>query len=476
MASSPLPPLVRPRWKIPSPSTQGPLDVVPGNTLSCDNGPGTPQKESAWFRRFDLGTEDRYGDMAVNSVTFGVDRLVPVSGDSVTVRVRVYSYPKDAVLTSAGLEDVPYAQALVALAHVSPARLAVAYPLDENASRLAIDPATRDAVVEIYYPGTVVGERFTVGSNQEDETASGYVRYADCGGLSEISELSTLPNGYSQVRPVMTLGGWDAGILADGDHDGVPDDPEADLCPEVQGPSGGDYPGCPLLTRTISASYAAGAITGEVGVVDPTADLAGACLPTQVRAFTMLHGAAVQVGTADTATDGSYVLTVPGGLAAGSTYVVTTERYLDGDVAVCKAAESARRQVPTPVAPPDVVQPLAPHPAPAASVAPALSGVKLTKQVIHAVGSRATPRATQVKLALNVAAGVVITVKGISAATGKTVKATVSKSLAAGASSIRFTARLGTKKLPPGTYRVAVKATNASGSATARAGRLTIKP
>ena len=109
-------------------------------------------------------------------------------------------------------------------------------------------------------------------------------------------------------------------------------------------------------------------------------------------------------------------------------------------------------------------------------MAPALSGVKLTKQVIHAVGSRATPRATQVKLALNVAAGVVITVKGISAASGKTVKATVSKSLAAGASSIRFTARLGTKKLPPGTYRVAVKATNASGSATARAGRLTIKP
>lgn len=121
------------------------------------------------------------------------------------------------------------------------------------------------------------------------------------------------------------------------------------------------------------------------------------------------------------------------------------------------------------------MEPVAPLP-PVTPVAPALSGAKLTKKVIHVVGSRATPRATQVKLGLNVAAGVVVTVKGTSAATGKKVKATVSKAVAAGASAVKLTARVGKKTLPPGIYRVKVRATNVAGADTASAGRLRIKP
>ncbi len=459
---------------------QGSDTVEPGNTAYCDNGEQTKQNESSWFRRFDLDTEGIYGDFTVNSVMFGIDKLKVAAGKTdVTVRVRVYRYPSESTLTSAALQDADYVQALTGLAALTEDRHAFVFPIDQtNGSQLRIDPSTDDAVVEVHYAGDVDGERFTIGSNREQESAPGYMRYADCFGLAEISDLSTLPNGLSQVRPVISLEGLDTGFLSDRDRDDVPDDPDVDVCPDVKGLPGGEHTGCPVLTRTVTASYVGGAITGQVGVVVPNPAPVGACLSTQVRAFTVLNGAAVQVGaTTDTATDGSYSLAVPGGLAEGSTYFVSTDGFFDADLAVCAAAESTRNQVPTvTVAPPGGgVEPVAPLP-PVTPVAPALSGVKLTKKVIHVVGSRATPRATQVKLGLNVAAGVVVTVKGTSAATGKKVKATVSKAVAAGASAVKLTARVGKKTLPPGIYRVKVRATNVAGADTASAGRLRIKP
>ena len=233
-----------------------------------------------------------------------------------------------------------------------------------------------------------------------------------------------------------------------------------------------------MLERTVTASYAGGAITGQVRVLGPNQAPAGACLPTHVRAFDIRGGIAVKIGaTTQTTADGSYSLAVPGGLAAGSTYVVTTERYLDGNVAVCAAAESTRNQVPAAVAPPGGgVEPTAPLPPPAASVAPTLSGVQLTKKVIHVVGSDARPRATKVKLRLNVAATVVVKVKGTAKATGKKVVARFSRALAPGGSALKLTAKIGKKKLPPGSYRVTVRATNTVGSTTATAGRLKVKP
>ncbi len=112
-----------------------------------------------------------------------------------------------------------------------------------------------------------------------------------------------------------------------------------------------------------------------------------------------------------------------------------------------------------------------------AQLAPAFSGVKLTKRVIHVVGSRVKPRVTKLKLRLNVAASVVVKVRGTSKATGKKVVARLPKTTqAAGASTIKLTGKVGKKRLPPGTYTVTVRATNPIGTATASAGRLKVKP
>ena len=109
-------------------------------------------------------------------------------------------------------------------------------------------------------------------------------------------------------------------------------------------------------------------------------------------------------------------------------------------------------------------------------VGPVLWGVKLTRKAIHVVTARATPRSTKLKLGLNVTAKVVVAIKGTSKATGKKVKAKLVLTLAAGASSIKLTGKVGTKRLPPGRYTVLVRATNPAGAATANAGRLRLKP
>ena len=74
------------------------------------------------------------------------------------------------------------------------------------------------------------------------------------------------------------------------------------------------------------------------------------------------------------------------------------------------------------------------------------------------------------------AATVVVKVKGTAKATGKKVVARLSRTLPAGASTIKLTAKVGTKRLPPGSYRVSVRATTTIGSTTATAGRLKVKP
>ena len=112
-----------------------------------------------------------------------------------------------------------------------------------------------------------------------------------------------------------------------------------------------------------------------------------------------------------------------------------------------------------------------------------LSGVKLTKKIIHVAGSRLKPRATKVRLSLNVAATVLVKVKGTTKATsdgevtGKKVLAKLTTTLGRGWL-LDQADRQGsaTKRLPPGVYRVSVRATNALGATTATAGKLRISP
>ena len=58
-----------------------------------------------------------------------------------------------------------------------------------------------------------------------------------------------------------------------------------------------------------------------------------------------------------------------------------------------------------------------------------MTGVKLTKKTIHVLKSDDKPRGTKLKLTLNVDAKVVVKLKRTQKVEGKTVKATLTKSL-----------------------------------------------
>jgi hypothetical protein len=118
--------------------------------------------------------------------------------------------------------------------------------------------------------------------------------------------------------------------------------------------------------------------------------------------------------------------------------------------------------------------------APAGSVAssnvttlPVLSELSLTNTQIHAVGAEGTalPKRTKLKLTLNVDALVRIRVKaidpyGLSRAFNVT--------LPAGPSAVTFSARVDGTRLPPGGYKVVVKAHSADGSSDKKFLRLKI--
>ena len=105
---------------------------------------------------------------------------------------------------------------------------------------------------------------------------------------------------------------------------------------------------------------------------------------------------------------------------------------------------------------------------------PTLSGVKLTKKTIHVVGSDDKPRATRLKVSLNVDATVVVKLKRTAKVDGKAVKAKLSSAMKAGQRAIRLTSKVGGKKLVAGSYRVSVRATNAVGSSTVKTVKLKV--
>lgn len=125
--------------------------------------------------------------------------------------------------------------------------------------------------------------------------------------------------------------------------------------------------------------------------------------------------------------------------------------------------------IPPPVPPPAPTS--TPHPT---QLKPTLAGVKLTRNTIHVVTSDESPRSTKLKLTLNTDSTVKIVLKRTQKVDGKAVKAKVSKALVKGAAAIKLTAKIGSKKLPPGTYVVAVTATNSVGTSAATKVRLKI--
>jgi hypothetical protein len=100
---------------------------------------------------------------------------------------------------------------------------------------------------------------------------------------------------------------------------------------------------------------------------------------------------------------------------------------------------------------------------PATVPEPVLSHLSLTEPKIHAVGVRGTglPKRTHLQLTLNVASLVRIRVKAIDP---YGLRRAFNVELPAGASSVPISARVDGTKMPPGGYKVVVKAHNSVGS------------
>ncbi len=125
-----------------------------------------------------------------------------------------------------------------------------------------------------------------------------------------------------------------------GDDDGDEILNEDDSCPSVQGPPDDpDYPGCPTLGRTVSASYADGTITGEVSTPGTNA-----CAQPQTLSILRQDGLGETVET-DTEADGTF--SVQWVLPAGAEFVVTAPRVLDATrKGICATAASEPVVVP----------------------------------------------------------------------------------------------------------------------------------
>ena len=136
----------------------------------------------------------------------------------------------------------------------------------------------------------------------------------------------------------------------DVDGDGVVD--RDDECVGVPGGVAGSQPGCPTLSRTVTASYAAGAVTGQVTVTNPGDAPAGACTPGTVEIYRLgAGGAQALAGSATTAPDGGYHVVLADALLPGTSYVARAPGFVDLGRATCAAAESPTGGLPVPPPP-----------------------------------------------------------------------------------------------------------------------------
>jgi hypothetical protein len=167
--------------------------------------------------------------------------------------------------------------------------------------------------------------------------------------------------------------------------------------------------------------------------------------------------------------------------------VATWTRY-DGVSAIVQAAEidplapptdspspSSTPSASTATAVPTTTPPTTAGPTSAPAIPPLLRHVRLTSSTIHVKGSDESPKVTKLKLTLNTDAGVTVKLKRTMKVDGKTVKASLTKALEKGAAAIKLTSKIGSKKLPPGTYQVTVTAKNGVGTSVATTLKLTIR-
>ncbi len=246
------------------------------NSSICRN--GDSQTPSSWFRRFSLDSVAEGEVFNATSITFGVQSItLPAGMSSLKVRARIYRFPADGrhLFSWDDLSRAEFVGATATLTSSDGPLKSVTVTSDFGSY-----DRSDDMVVEIFYAGSVPGERFVIGSNGGQEQQWGLFSYPTCSQTGDsIQETWTR---FPNMGVVISVSG-ELGL--DLDQDTIPNN--LDMCPNRAGPRDGAYAGCPRFTQVVSAGFdwKKNVVSGTVSIDVPGGTDGVSCLdrvPVQI--------------------------------------------------------------------------------------------------------------------------------------------------------------------------------------------------
>jgi hypothetical protein len=164
--------------------------IMAENSVACSEDGGESTAENGFLRTFFLEDFGIYGDFEISQVSFGIEAL---NDNSIDITVNLYTLDAleftyaNMTLIGSSSETIP-PQALTIMS----------MPISATA------PAGSTLVVEIDAPDMSDTAAFFIGSNDQGQTASSYIRSASC-GMPQPTDFSTI--GFPNVHIVINVTG-----------------------------------------------------------------------------------------------------------------------------------------------------------------------------------------------------------------------------------------------------------------------------
>lgn len=171
------------------------LNIVSGNSVSCNNGFG--HTNNSYWRRFDLnGAHGIIAPFNVTSVDVGVE-FADAGGADQPVTVRLYTIPNASALSTVNITLIGSATVNIPDQQLTMINVPVA--------GLVATPLLQDLVVEVFTPnGHAAANFFWIGSNSDGQTAPSYISAGDC-GIPQPTDLAAI--GFGNMMIVMVVNG-----------------------------------------------------------------------------------------------------------------------------------------------------------------------------------------------------------------------------------------------------------------------------
>jgi PKD repeat protein len=165
-------------------------EIMEGNSVACSDDGGSSTAENGFLRTFFLEDFGIYGDYEISQVSFGIEAL---NDNSIDITVNLYTLDAleftyaNMTLIGSSSETIP-PQALTIMS----------MPISATA------PAGSTLVVEIDAPDMSDTAAFFIGSNDQGQTASSYIRSVSC-GMPQPTDFSAI--GFPNVHIVINVTG-----------------------------------------------------------------------------------------------------------------------------------------------------------------------------------------------------------------------------------------------------------------------------